>query len=396
MLHCPECVGTQIMPFSLLLHFFPSLSNPHDAKINAPTPSSILSLPRLSRQLLQANESSRPLSRAFYASRLLRTSSGESAGSNGSGASSSSSSVASMAAAAGKLSPSYQSWRYPSRRRATARRELLLFSVVIMCLVQLAFFRQAETSSFVFWIQENMRSSPEPGRPPARTAFLPAPEVLPASADGCADALHIPKVALMFLTTGNLHHEDVWRMWLRSAQGLLPAQTVERSICNADASLGVSRRLQRAAHACLLHGNGTEVNEKTHPSNVIDAQHLFSVYVHAPPEFQGYEPPSLWAGRLVKHRVSTSWGAHTLVEATRNLVWEAYKDPLNTKFVLLSESDVPIYDPLTMWQQLQAEQHSRLDTCRHHKTSPWRWDPRMETNRWVFVLYTYLGFVCVF
>lgn len=140
-------------------------------------------------------------------------------------------------------------------------------------------------------------------------------------------------------------------------------------MCSGD---GVSAAAAPAAAACAA-ANASR-------GGAIASQHLFSVYIHAPPAFEGYEPESLWAGRLVRHRVTTSWGAHTLVEATRHLLWEAFRDPLNSRFLLLSESDIPLYDPLTLYQQLQAEAVSRLDTCRHHSTSQWRWDPRMEVS----------------
>ena len=58
-----------------------------------------------------------------------------------------------------------------------------------------------------------------------------------------------------------------------------------------------------------------------------------------------------------------SWGAHELVEVARNLVREALKDPLNRKFILLSESGLPLYPPTTTYLQLMQENKSRLDSC---------------------------------
>lgn len=208
-----------------------------------------------------------------------------------------------------------------------------------------------------------------PGEPPHRHAYLPEAEVYRHSQDECGDVLGIPRVALLFLTTGDLYHESSWRLWLRSAEGLIPSQVVAQRMCNSTSGVVVPA-------SCLLKSNGHDAEYKN--------QHLFSIYVHAPPSFEGYDPASLWHGKIVDYRVATEWGAHTLVEATRHLLWEAFKDPLNTRFLLLSESDIPIYDPLTMYQQLQAENSSRLDTCVHESTSPWRWHPRMETKRLKF------------
>lgn len=230
--------------------------------------------------------------------------------------------------------------------------------------------RQAQSNSLLVWMRDTL-DKPEPGQPPVRTAYLPKTEVLPSSPDPCAQALGINKVALMFLTTGDLYHEQTWRLWFKSAANHIPVQSMATSVCQAE---GASAKIMEATAACRPGPNANQ----SHSS--IAQQHLFSVYIHAPPSFRGYDFESLWAGKLVQHRVKTSWGAHTLVEATRHLLWEAYRDPLNTRFLLLSESDIPLYDPLTLWQQLQSESLSRLDTCKHQETSPWRWDPRMETT----------------
>ena len=58
-----------------------------------------------------------------------------------------------------------------------------------------------------------------------------------------------------------------------------------------------------------------------------------------------------------------TWGAHELVVAARKLLGAALKDPLNKKFILLSESGLPLYPPTTTYLQLMAEDKSRLDSC---------------------------------
>ena len=37
----------------------------------------------------------------------------------------------------------------------------------------------------------------------------------------------MPKVALLFLTIGDLYHEAAWRLWFASAGGLLPARDAQ-------------------------------------------------------------------------------------------------------------------------------------------------------------------------
>ena len=49
--------------------------------------------------------------------------------------------------------------------------------------------------------------------------------------------------------------------------------------------------------------------------------------------------------------------------AARNLLGAALREPLNQKFILLSESGLPLYPPTTTYLQLMQEDKSRLDSC---------------------------------
>ena len=209
------------------------------------------------------------------------------------------------------------------------------------------------------------------------------------------------KVALLFLTRGGLHHERSWKLWLRSAAGILPFSVVDRDgggVCGLD-----DAQIAGARDACSL--------ERVDPDDAIAHQHLFSVYVHLSGDVDGtfansiffsfFSIPiqymcslklsifltfffikhthadaalgSLWRPHLVEHRVPTEWGTHSLVEATRSLLWEAFKDPSNQRFVLISEADVPIWDPLTFYSELMGDPRSRVDA--------W-WHPNMDVGRW--------------
>ena len=52
-----------------------------------------------------------------------------------------------------------------------------------------------------------------------------------------------------------------------------------------------------------------------------------------------------------------------IVLAERNLLTEALRDALNQRFILLSESCLPLYPPQTLYMQLMSEQKSRLESC---------------------------------
>ncbi|GAB4813316.1 hypothetical protein N2152v2_000362 [Parachlorella kessleri] len=179
------------------------------------------------------------------------------------------------------------------------------------------------------------------------------------------------------------------RKWLRSAEGLIPlAALAGSSICgdpsHTSAGQGVSTTsptLQQLSEACGLGkqhwGRG---GEQGHPaSGIVGRQHLFSLYAHVPPGYPGkchsfaFPKESLFGATMISVRVPTTWGTHTLVEATRELLWAAAADPANQMFVLLSESDLPLYDPLTFYQQLMSETKSRLnfDLSYWRKSSQW-------------------------
>ena len=51
------------------------------------------------------------------------------------------------------------------------------------------------------------------------------------------------------------------------------------------------------------------------------------------------------------------------VEAEKLLLAQALSDPLNLRFMLLSETCVPLYPAPLVWAQLQGETRSRLNAC---------------------------------
>ncbi|PRW05935.1 beta-1,6-N-acetylglucosaminyltransferase enzyme [Chlorella sorokiniana] len=233
-------------------------------------------------------------------------------------------------------------------------------------------------------------ASPPPPPPPHR-AVLRTPEVEEGSKDACAQALQMPKVALLFLTRGDLFHSGVWERWFAAARDLLPAEQLRTVACNISSATAASapaaepaapepqQRVTPEQLAAACGWDAADGQLLPSPGNAIDQQHLFSVYVHAPPNITDADLPELFRGRLITDRLLPQWGTHELVEATRNLLWEAYRDPLNQRFVLVSESDIPLYDPLTLYQQLVAEDKSRINVCRNAApTDVRRWTWRMS------------------
>ena len=61
--------------------------------------------------------------------------------------------------------------------------------------------------------------------------------------------------------------------------------------------------------------------------------------------------------------ISSRSRLETDVQAMRRMVHAALKDRANQRFILLSESCIPLYSPLVIYQQLMHEKRSRISAC---------------------------------
>ncbi|BAF26130.1 glycosyltransferase BC10-like [Oryza sativa Japonica Group] len=88
----------------------------------------------------------------------------------------------------------------------------------------------------------------------------------------------------------------------------------------------------------------------------------YSIYVHAHPSysFTG-SPESVFHGRYVPSKAA-KWGDASLVEAERRLVANALLDAGNSRFVLLSEACIPVYDFATVHAYLTGANTSFVDS----------------------------------
>ena len=84
---------------------------------------------------------------------------------------------------------------------------------------------------------------------------------------------------------------------------------------------------------------------------VLQQQLLYSVYVHSSRlNFTDFEPGSVFHGTLVAAQGRAAWGDTT--PAVRILLEESLKDYMNHLFVLLSDSDIPLYPAKLTYTQL--------------------------------------------
>ena len=151
--------------------------------------------------------------------------------------------------------------------------------------------------------------------------------------------------------------------------------------------------------------------------DVIAAQDLFSVYVHPPPG-RRFRASSLFSGREVPDRVAVSWAQNSVVrcpyhvisgittyflsgqtrdllvshgcsvcpsrhtsllqaEAERRLLRAALADPANQRFLLASETCLPVYPPHVLYSELVNNGRSRIHACKLDT-----WEEQKRRNDW--------------
>ena len=152
------------------------------------------------------------------------------------------------------------------------------------------------------------------------------------------------------MTRSGLLHKDLWARWLSSAANLTDAASAQHQLCSQD------------------HAGDCEHNHK--PSHAF-GQRLFSVYIHsgvhqeANDETAAAQPKDIFAEFYIRSSITPAWGQPTLIMAERLLLQKALQDKDNQRFVLLSESCIPLYSPQLIYQQLMGELRSRVNACRN-------------------------------
>ena len=63
-------------------------------------------------------------------------------------------------------------------------------------------------------------------------------------------------------------------------------------------------------------------------------------------------------------RPQTEWGTYKLTAAVKVMLRRGLEDPHAQQFLLLSDTDVPIYPPTATWLQLMGEPKSRINGCK--------------------------------
>ncbi|RDX66532.1 hypothetical protein CR513_54683, partial [Mucuna pruriens] len=84
----------------------------------------------------------------------------------------------------------------------------------------------------------------------------------------------------------------------------------------------------------------------------------YSIYVHSNPSYNGSDPKtSVFHGRRIPSKV-VEWGKFNMIEAERRLLGNALLDFSNQRFVLISESCIPLFNFSTIYSYLMNSTQS--------------------------------------
>ncbi|XP_022716137.1 uncharacterized protein LOC111275218 isoform X2 [Durio zibethinus] len=105
----------------------------------------------------------------------------------------------------------------------------------------------------------------------------------------------------------------------------------------------------------------------------------FSIYIHSAPGFVFDESTSrshFLYNRQLTDSIQVVWGESSMIEAERLLLATALEDPANQRFVLLSDSCVPLYNFSYIYRYLMGSSRSFVDSFLDVKDG--RYHPKMS------------------
>ncbi|XP_023742848.1 glycosyltransferase BC10 [Lactuca sativa] len=106
----------------------------------------------------------------------------------------------------------------------------------------------------------------------------------------------------------------------------------------------------------------------------------YSIYVHSEPGFIFDETTtrsSFFYNRQLSNSIKVDWGESTMIEAERLLLQAALENPANQRFILLSDSCVPLYNFTYIYNYLMGSSKSFVDSFLDMKEG--RYNPRMSS-----------------
>jgi hypothetical protein len=150
-----------------------------------------------------------------------------------------------------------------------------------------------------------------------------------------------PKIAFLFLTYNNLKRPDIWNKFF-------DIENNNNDIISSSNTFASSKYSNKF----------TIYNHAKEPENVTDI---------------------LLKGKHIPEHIETCWGCFGTVEANILMMKEAMKDSLNTKFILVSESCIPIVSFDKFYNEIMKDDKSRFKMWDNNNTIH-RYNDIVETD----------------
>lgn len=113
----------------------------------------------------------------------------------------------------------------------------------------------------------------------------------------------------------------------------------------------------------------------------------YSIYIHSQPGFVFDDTKTrspLFYGRQLNNSIQVEWGKSTMIEAEKLLLDAALEDPANQRFILLSDSCVPLYNFSYIYSYVMMSPNSFVDSFLDKRDE--RYNPKMKPyipkNKW--------------
>ena len=148
-----------------------------------------------------------------------------------------------------------------------------------------------------------------------------------------------PKIAFLFLTYNNLKRSDIWNKFFGiDGDG------------DSDGDGG-------GGHGHEYTNKYTIYNHAKEPENITDI---------------------LLKDRHIPEHIETCWGCFGTVEANILMMKEALKDPMNHKFILVSDSCIPILSFNAFYKEVMKDKQNKINI--HYNNNPERYDNIIEPD----------------
>jgi len=98
-------------------------------------------------------------------------------------------------------------------------------------------------------------------------------------------------------------------------------------------------------------------------------EHEYSIYIHTKPGYVYTKETTkcdAFLDRQLKNSIPVGWGEASMLEAERLLLLAALQDPLNARFLLLSDSCIPLYNFVFVYNYVMSSRKSFVDSFFDH------------------------------